>query len=642
MFELTELEKISFNEKRDIINDMIRVFGDFGRFPTRNIYNKFTLKEFISPEFHDEVYSIAKPYTGKFILDYFFNANNSGNLNRLATTDDEKLYLLDRMIELIVSENTRFSDYDYGDFERTLKMVNNLAGNSISKEKVLKIFFDRKFFKNTSGTIGEYMSKYIDNMVATGYFEDPETIISYIQQEIPDYRGLSLIIMNKNVSIENRVKCLKKIYKQKDLPAFMESLRNSMTDLSVLDVFIEATIIQNNRVKEKDANIIKLWKNIFVSTETSTANLYDRNRNGKLTGKVEFSKKYIKYILDPVFSKKLYNECVGCMSTEVWRREKHWEEFLELITCSLSVDEKIKATENVASIKALGKRFPSMFQQAIREEDTETEMNLLKVFLLWTAENNANEIPNIFHQRSIDLEDYFESVKDKSVFNDFVSKYAFTPHHSQKTMNYGIPAAMTSERMVKTVFCNDESIKYAKIFDDEYIKTFGINVEKFSKQSSNNLWRNCRELGSLFRNSLNFYKSIEDIANNKLQNNITEKDKEWAVSIIERFFSCFEEENSNEAISSEILKYVRDFPNFENIEITNTSKNSYYYYSSSAKSERMDEYYIKIMDTALNAATMIYEIAGRVDPQYATRKVEAISNLSKAVNAVKLICCFEI
>jgi hypothetical protein len=130
-------------------------------------------------------------------------------------------------------------------------------------------------------------------------YEDLETINkikdafeadSYFSSTYVDY---PLVIINKNLKKEDKVEMIKSTYRKKDLNKYTKFIRENLTDMNDLDDFIEATILQNNRVRKEEEGFMDLIRRIFIGMRGEY--FYVENKLDNILHVKEFVEKYKDY-----------------------------------------------------------------------------------------------------------------------------------------------------------------------------------------------------------------------------------------------------------------------------------------------------------------------------------------------------------
>ena len=110
MLNLNEKELLEYTKKICVIDDIIETFGIPAEFPSSSIYKKFSLKEFISKDFQENVYPTLVKYTGKYQLNYFLKKRYDGHLGN-DILDEDRENALDIILECLSKETISMS-YD--------------------------------------------------------------------------------------------------------------------------------------------------------------------------------------------------------------------------------------------------------------------------------------------------------------------------------------------------------------------------------------------------------------------------------------------------------------------------------------------------------------------------------------------------
>jgi len=192
----------------------------------------------------------------------------------------DKIY--QKLIDAMKRSGASVNSYD-------LRMVDSYRGDFLVKiidnEVISKFYNDsnRVFIKDCADHIMSFSNLADINKIYDTLTKDPVFKDLYV--------GYPLVIINKNLSKEDKVKIIKKTYIQKDLNKYTTFIRENLTDFNDLDDFIEATITQNNRVKEKSRGIVDLIRRLFFGLRGES--YYNILENlPKIIHKDEFMTKY--------------------------------------------------------------------------------------------------------------------------------------------------------------------------------------------------------------------------------------------------------------------------------------------------------------------------------------------------------------
>jgi hypothetical protein len=149
----------------------------------------------------------------------------------------------------------------------------------------------------------DVISKLWDKVLMTADEDTINGLVKFLEENKSEYTNLPLVILNKNISNDNKISIIVKTYKQKDLNKYTTFMRENIVDLNDLDSFIEATVLQNNRVKEKERAVQDVIKRIFVGIRGNSSSV----NFSKFIHTAAFFAKYRKY-MTPNFCETIMNE----------------------------------------------------------------------------------------------------------------------------------------------------------------------------------------------------------------------------------------------------------------------------------------------------------------------------------------------
>jgi hypothetical protein len=269
-------------EKLEIIKEAKKVFGRSGvRFDVDEIVSKLTIDE---------------------VLDSFFEKQLLPNLTEDTTTPSPQLFT-SFMESYSHGRNVKSVFKEEEDIKRIIDKYITLSADcdrvSIQENALLKDneeYFISQVFKNNSLNIflknnPDQIRKFLDSTMTKSDFETISRLLEYLTSNKFNYSGYPLVILNKNLDQSKKIEIIKTTYVQKDLNKYTEFMKKNIVDLNDLDSFIEATIIQNNRVKEKEKGVIELMKRIFIGMRGD----YHSLDLTKYENKEVFFGKYKKY-----------------------------------------------------------------------------------------------------------------------------------------------------------------------------------------------------------------------------------------------------------------------------------------------------------------------------------------------------------
>lgn len=514
-----------------------------------------------------------------------------------------------------------FVQYGVGSYEFTsmISLFKKISGDKIEGDAFIKALFEKGFFKRYKYNASEIRSV-IDEVISKGKFENALEFIDLVKEQLPDYVNFPLIIMNDNIPSDEKVKALKAVYKQKDFPKYKDYFRENLTNLQHLDDFIEATIIQNNRVKEKDANLIKFFKDIFVHGDYRTSrNILNRT----LTNKKAFSEKYSEKFSDPKFTKKFYIETVDSMSTLTWERKQQYESLMAFIFSCKTIEEQIDIMAKIPQLKCLGNKFNEKFADAWSDGDYESCRKLLKVFVAW-SETEKGELLKQVSSCGSDSYDVISKFMKEDCLDDYLSKFKlFTFEDEDAPFAINLPNRFSLKGVLRVLF-RKEVFNKVKLLEDEDITVLGFNYEKILKQFDMNgsyaYYR--RSIGNL---GPKIQESMEDVLE-VINDSILGEETELKKQILERFFARFENDE-NSAILVENFMSINANDKTKEIRSWNTNT-------------KMIDVMMGIFSSFKNIGKSLYSnLCMRTgDSSYNERMNEFLANMDDAENTLKLVC----
>ena len=288
----------SFKEKIELIKDFKDTFKENAiGINERNLIESLSLEEVLSNTFEDNfIPDVLKQFmfnNSSYVFtpqDRFCtimqNDRMYGFMNKLEKADRDRVYdkLIDRMRKAALRDFSGHkialnANKDAGEYpEFLLKIVDyhllHLFHNNF--EYFIQIAADQTMTYNDLQSIEKVRSAF----EADSVFKDI-------------YVGYPLVIINRNISKEDKISIIKSTYRQKDLNKYTTFIRNNLTDLGDLDDFIEATILQNNRVRKKEEGFMDLIRRVFIGLRGEYFHIENKLTNIK--GKKEFIEKYKEY-----------------------------------------------------------------------------------------------------------------------------------------------------------------------------------------------------------------------------------------------------------------------------------------------------------------------------------------------------------
>lgn len=584
------------------------VVSGYRLIPTQ-IYNKYTFKEIISDDFLNNFYPYAKNYTGSELLS-IFRSHKYDNYSA-----EESIYLFNKILDALVNEYSSKS-YITDGYTYVIDLLKKVANNNIDYSIIIKNIFEKKLFKAMK-LKGENISNFIDEIISKSKFDNAEEMIKLIQEQVPDYRSFPLIIMNENITREEKLKALKLVYRQKDFPQYKSFFRSNLVDLNDLDAFIEATIIQNNRVKEKEANIIKLFKDIFVNGDTSA--IFRKT----LKHEKEFSIKYSEYFMSKDFCRKFYNETVSSMSTNGYTRTRNYENFIRLIFSHVDTRKQIKALQESKELEELGSGFTEKFREAYEDQDYELAEDLLKVFITWSEKDKFKFFKCI--PKDISHKDIINRFENSDAITKYLNNISIIDYNGIDEYS-GNSALSDDMNYVIDIFFNKKIFSRTQFMKDEYLNNLGFNYEESKRRfKKKNNWG-----GSIY-NAYGTYSRIRETMNSLcstiLSNFIVAAEKgdwEFAEAIINKFVTRFEDPNVTSEFTENVMNIHSDS---ETKEMRRWGNN-----------ELTINFITSVRDRFIEVADAMYKVMISHDPSYETRHEIFKENFEESTDTISLVC----
>ena len=165
-----------------------------------------------------------------------------------------------------------------------------------------------------------------------------------IRSKFSGYKGYPVVINNGSISAELKTLVFKENYVQKDITKYVTFLKEHLTSYNNLDAFIQATVVQNNRVKNKSDNIEDLFLRIVCGDNTTAYYRYsysykdDALFDSELEGCEEFFEKYKEYINFKTISSMLKYKTNTRVNT---RRAAALKEVTKYLARNLTINEKV-------------------------------------------------------------------------------------------------------------------------------------------------------------------------------------------------------------------------------------------------------------------------------------------------------------
>jgi hypothetical protein len=271
-------------EKIDAIKTAKSNLGSNVSFDAPGISRGLEIDEILSDDYERALLPLIGSgrygYAGDNKSQSFVSAMESDIGSRIAEkfTASERKRLIDKYIRL-AGESGSVNI-------RSLKVADSIEGYLMSQ--LISTGSVEVFLKSDSAEIAKYLD---DAMLTSNYATIKGLYDSLSKRKDFEYNNWPIVIINKNLTQDQKIEIIKSTYRQKDMAKYTDYIRSNIVDMTDLDSFIEATIIQNNRMTEKDKNVIDVIKRIFVGVRGKNYGVDLK----KFQNKDSFFDKYRKY-----------------------------------------------------------------------------------------------------------------------------------------------------------------------------------------------------------------------------------------------------------------------------------------------------------------------------------------------------------
>lgn len=597
---------------------MWRNFGSSGCFSSYNnlfsseIFKTFSLREIISDDFLETLYPIAIKYTRFSIISYFSAVINSSTFN---PSEEESKYLFNKYFNIICSK-INIDDIKYS----LTTIIKTLEGISKTKDEseIIEFLFNENFFKNISCS-KETVSEYVNKIISSSSIENMENFISMVREQVPDYAAFPLIILNPNVSQENKIKAVKLTYKQKDFPQYKRLFRDNITDFNDVDVFIKATILENNRVREKEDNLIKFFKDIFVSGDYYF-------RSNTLKNIKTFFENYKQYFTNKDFIHKLYIQSVEAMQKMQYERKRQYEKFIAMLFSTVDDLSLINYVAEIPELRSLGDSFSNRFLDCFISKKYDLCKEYLKVFAAWSKEERNFLFTNFKDTCYSDLltifaddESLHKCLNELKIVSDKISKDGYQSYALYE------PATYYFNQNSKLVFldtlnaCNKKPqlLQYFNAINPGDENYFGLKYENiYTNKLSKLNYRSTGQLYSIVTCIRDFYNYLETVT-------VNSDNQEFLQAVYEKYIQIFEDENNAQELTTNIMSF------------NSNEQTKYYeaYSNSNGNKPLITTEFLSLIDNICNIAEKVYTVLNKSEA-YETFK----SNITDCKETLSIVC----
>jgi len=515
---MTLKEKINYiKEFKDKFGNKSLSFNDIV------IISNLSIDEIIDGDFEDKLLPLIKDgYSDlskeKRILSLMMDGHFLRLFENLSENDQDKL--LEKVINTVKVYNNDDNYY----IERLMSKIINITEKIDSSKILMKIIKMEAFDSFISDS--NFLEVSANKIMTTGTIEKIMKIYDvFSKYPNVNYANFPLAILNKNITNEQKIEIIKKTYKQKDIHKYTSIIRENLNDLNDLDSFIEATITQNNRVKEKEKNIFELLRRIFFGIRGE--NYYSSDVD------------YSKFINKKSFIDK-YKSSISLKSVEdiienaPWRMRKNIVKFFREMYSEQPFEDKI----TIAAVdREIGQSFfsdsSSMPSDIIGNEEKE------KLFLKYMLKNNR--LSSLIEEQYDAFLNYIN--KYPELFKESFSSISLSRVFSKSRGYY---YGSNSDDNIKIL--NELDLKvydHLDLIDIKILKDFGFSDD--GENNYNSSYVISERVEKFFKK---FLRNLKEVLKNS-KNNIKDV-------LYSKYFYNFEDEDFTSEILSEISKVISD------------------------------------------------------------------------------------
>jgi hypothetical protein len=422
--------KKTLKEKIELIKQVRECFSRSSlRIDEKEIIREMSAEEIISSSFEEEFLPLFPYYYSRSLsvgeLTESEKSKKSYSFMNIISSDDifanmERNFSVDNIKKIIDKLLNFLKDEDK---KPCIKL-------NIEKDLVREYFVKRLIETDTLKNYlkeQHYLIDMVNNIMTNGELKTIKLLFEELEKlEKSDkfiYTNFPLVVVNGKLNKEDKISIIKDTYKQKDTHKYTEFIRESITDVNDLDNFIEAIIIQNNRIKEKKTNVIDLLKRIFVGIRgqyVETENILK-----KLNNMDAFMQKYKIYFDDSTINNFLES------TKNNYYQERNSATFIFNMFKDSPLLDKIR-------IASINNRVGGMFfsrkskipKDAIGNEEAEMLffkyiLNNVEELLLLFDDNNfednivyLNKFPDVFKEKMAKTMNFYSMLRQSYYRND--------------------------------------------------------------------------------------------------------------------------------------------------------------------------------------------------------------------------------
>jgi hypothetical protein len=534
------------------LKEIEKIFPDMIDITYYRLAQSLSIEEILSSDFENELLQLLKEYKSSESNDLsFFGLMKSGSfVSALYEKFDQNQIklIIDKFFKLAVANKEYLKKFES---EREFQNIELLVNRSKSPlSYVIQKIIDNELW----GVMEENASLFDDffNMtMSSAKYEEILKLHKVLTKQFADYAGYPLVVINPNVSKENKVEFITKTFKQKDMASYMVFIRNNMTDLTDLDSFIEATIISNARIKEKAKNIEDMFQRIFVGMRGEG---WGRVNINKYLNAETFFKKYIAYF-------PLEKAARFVKSFSSYNQNRNAREFIVLLYDHTDLATKIRLATLDQDIGSSLFSDTKQIMKTTIKGDVENE----KLFLKYIMSSERMDISNVLKDDFITYvnkypETFDEYLKQKmnldtmdswyDSYKNIVEKLDYVEHLNSAALSR---LSLLSIPRISLLGCiNPESSHRWNSDQEKNLKNYKIFIDKLESIVKNSSEEN-RKL--LFKATFAGYES-EDFIKEDMFSSLTELLRdEGNIKEIKKFFKV----STDAEIIESLFKLTTDF-----------------------------------------------------------------------------------
>lgn len=444
----------------------------------------------------------------------------------------------------VIFKCSKLKKENYSDMASTL--------NFLVKQLLPDEYYEEFFYKLCSSGLleidrlkySETLETFVCKILSSCSIKNPDMFMKEVDLNIPNFKSYPLIILNENIEKDTRVKILKNKYKQKDLASYIKEIEKSVKSLEVVDDFIEATVLQNNRVKEKEAGIVKIMKYLFIGDGSTYF------RSNKYTNIYKFAFKYKKYFLDPEFCKIFFEKCLD-FQTMSYYRSRNFREFLStIIMKGCNNEEQLTILTNFSRFMDTSDSMSDIIMIQLQQNNIDIVKKFIKKTLdtILTQDINKSKLNRLSNFYEMDA---IRSIRDDDRFLHFLDEEFFN-----KIKLYDKNTNCSLSGNILSRYCDIKSKDQLDLFlrrdmlDIEDITSGGISIHNVFNFDTNTV-----TAGFDMKDVVSSFKNYLDNAFNYLSSEDAEFSNDSLRIFLNRYIRPFRDDDNLSMIADNIMQF---------------------------------------------------------------------------------------